>query len=370
MRSRSVLVSTPIRLAVLAIVLLLYFSELRKSDPRPSDFAAFYSAAILWEQGGQPFRLASQCEIQARVGVPICLPFFHPPVLLPLLSLVSTQDYSASYLRWVVVLALVLIGCGLTIQRLVHCDLLDLALYLTFFPIFVVILQGQDTPFVLLGVLMCALFLRDGRDTLAGIALGLVVLRPHIAIAIAVPLLFSRIKAFRSFLLTGLILLAYSFALVGREGFYEVFNIISVTAKGADPTIKQTEMYNLVGLFTRWGLSPLWGWLFFGACIIGVSILWRNRGVTLSNFAFAVLCIVFTSPHLHAHDLSLLILPMLSWPAAIASVISIGFVVAILIGLQHPFVYGLGIMVALNLKGKRLLRIVRSAKVVEDSAEL
>src|SRR5829696_2340569 len=199
-------ISSPLRFAILAVLLILYFTEWRRNDPKPSDFAAFYAGAILWDQGHQPYDPHAVCDIQARIGVPVCLPLFHPPVLLPLMSAVSNSDYEGSFLRWAVVLSVVFVLCGIPLQKLANCDLVDVLLYLAFFPVFVCILQGQDTAFVLLGVLLCALFLRDGKDSLAGVALGLTVLRPHLAIAISIPLLFVRPKAFRTFFLTGLVL--------------------------------------------------------------------------------------------------------------------------------------------------------------------
>lgn len=348
-------ITSPLRFAILAVLLILYFAEWRKNDPRPSDFAAFYSGAILWEQGHQPYDPQAGCDIQAGIGVPVCLPFFHPPVLLPLMSAVSNSDYAGSFLRWAVVLAVVLVLYGIPLQKLAKCDLVDVLLYLAFFPVFVSILQGQDTAFVLLGVLLCALFLRDEKDNLAGIALGLTVLRPHLAIAISIPLLFVRPKAFRAFFLTGLILVVYSLALVGVEGFRAILNTVLITAKGADATTQQRAMYNLVGIFSRLGISALWAWPFYIGSIVGVSILWRKRGVTPSTFGLGILCALFTSPHLHAHDLSLLLVSLLAWPAFSLALLSIGFIAAIVFQFEHLFVYALMLAIVLTAESMRSL---------------
>src|SRR5687768_6712255 len=72
--------------------------------PYGSDFAAFYSAALLWKQHQNPYDHSRSCAIQTRAGNLLCLPFFHPPVLLPLLSIVSDDNYEASYLRWSAIL--------------------------------------------------------------------------------------------------------------------------------------------------------------------------------------------------------------------------------------------------------------------------
>lgn len=353
-------ISSPLRFAILAVLLILYFSEWRRNDLRPSDFAAFYSGAILWEQGHQPYDPQAVCDVQARIGVPVCLPFFHPPVLLPLISAVSNGDYAGSFLRWAVVLSVVLVLCAIPLQKLASCDLLDVLLYLTFFPVFVSILQGQDTAFVLLGVLLCAFFLRDGKDNLAGIALGLTVLRPHLAIAISIPILFARPKAFRAFFLTGLVLVVYSLALVGPEGFRGILNTVLITAKDADATTQQRAMYNLVGIFSRLGISAFWAWPIYIGSIVLISILWRRRGITLSTFGLCILCALFTSPHLHAHDLSLLLVPLLAWPAFSTPLLSIGFIAAIVFAFEHLFVYALMLTIALTSESTQFIFGVRS----------
>src|SRR6185369_3968796 len=141
-------------------------------------------------------RLVGTRTGQAKIGVPLCLPFFHPPILLPLQSAIISEDYRSSYIRWAVVLLCVVGLCAMPLIDLAKLDLLDTALFLSFLPVFAGILQGQDTIFVLLGAFASFAFLLKSQDIAAGIALGLVTLRPHWAIALAIPLFFTRRKAF------------------------------------------------------------------------------------------------------------------------------------------------------------------------------
>src|SRR5215216_7973617 len=90
---------------ILSVLLLGFYAKTwHEHDPHGSDFAAFYSAALLWKQQQNPYDHSRVCGIQSQAGVTLCLPFFHPPVLLPLLSMVSDDDYEASYLRWSAIL--------------------------------------------------------------------------------------------------------------------------------------------------------------------------------------------------------------------------------------------------------------------------
>ena len=71
---------------------MFYVFVWRAHDPRDNDFAAFYSGAVLWERDEPLYDQAKVCQIQAQIPVKLCFPFFHPPVLIPLLSLVSNDD--------------------------------------------------------------------------------------------------------------------------------------------------------------------------------------------------------------------------------------------------------------------------------------
>jgi len=326
--------------ALTVLMLAFYIRTWNRVQPYGSDFAAFYSAALLWRQHQNPYDHSKACDIQNRAGIALCLPFFHPPVLLPLLSMVSNNDYEASYLYWCVILLIVTLLCLLCLFRLT--DPIKALVSITFLPIFVSILQGQDTVFVLLGTLLCALFLRDGRDTLAGIALSLTVLRPHLGIALGIPLLFARPKVFRGFFFFGLVWVAYSFLLIGTQGFREIISAVVLTAQGTDPSTQQEKMYNLVGVCSRLGISPLWAWPFFVGGIVGISVLWRKR-LTSTSFALGIVIALITSPHLHLHDLALLIVPLLTWPASAIPLISITFPLGLAPFLIYPIVFGLAL---------------------------
>src|SRR6185369_15225415 len=101
----------PLAIVFIIVQSVLYLGAWRTVSPMESDFPAFYSAARLWHEGTNPYDLEQQCRTQLPIRGEPCLPFAHPPVLLPLISLVSNDDFVGSYHRWTMVLLCVVLIC-------------------------------------------------------------------------------------------------------------------------------------------------------------------------------------------------------------------------------------------------------------------
>src|ERR1044072_6805837 len=141
-------------LALSAIVVLLGVDLWRVFDPHTTDFAAFYSSAQLWSEGRQPYDRQANCEVQKRASVSLCLPFNHPPILVPLVALVVNEDYTTSYFRWAATNLLIVVCCAWALYKLTGNAIKTVAL-ICFFPVLIIVMQGQDAGFVLLGLLLC-----------------------------------------------------------------------------------------------------------------------------------------------------------------------------------------------------------------------
>lgn len=255
------------------------------------------------------------------------LPFNHPPLLIPLLALITTDDYYLSYLRWDLILWL-LIGlcCWILIKLLVQkgwrlweASLVGLQAIL-FYPVFISVLIGQDTAFVLLGALLWMQAIQQENDWLASIGLGLLLLRPHLALALALPTFLIR-RVTRKYLSIILILSGLeSFILIGWGGIKDYINALIISAQGQGYGMNMPSMVNFTGFllrvfpnidillinFLKWG-----GYLLTIVCI---CILWwkRKNHITSQLVGCSVLVSLFIAPHLHFHDLSLLLLPALA----------------------------------------------------------
>ena len=300
----------PLAIAFIVLQIVLYAAAWGTVLPWESDFPAFYSAARIWEAGGNPYDLEKQCNKQLSIRGEWCLPLAHPPVLLPLVSLVSTADFRGSYYRWVIVLLIVALICVLPLYKISHDWQLSVQSIL-FLPLVISLALAQDTAFVLLGVLLWLWLLLEGKDFWAGLALSLAVVKPQIAVLLGIPLLFARPKAFAGFCVGGAALTLFSFILVGVEGFSGLLNIVRVMSQGQGFGVNPQHMISVTGLLVRAGLSASWSWVFLGLGLVVISVLWRKFGITRQTLSVALVLALFCAPHLHLHDLSLLIAPIM-----------------------------------------------------------
>jgi hypothetical protein len=342
--------------AVLFIVLqiVLYAGAWRTVSPKESDFPAFYSAARLWHEGANPYDLEQQCGKQFPIRGEPCLPFAHPPVLLPLLSLISSDDFVGSYYRWTIVLLTVVLICLIPFYKISKQWQLSVQSIL-FLPIVIALALGQDTPFILLSVLCWLWLLGERRDFLAGLALSLSVLKPQIAILLGVPLLFARPKAFLGFVLGGLTLLLFSFVLVGRDGFSGLLYIVRLMSHGEGFGVNPAAMVSVTGLLARLGLGVSWSWIFFGLALIAISILWRKLGTTPPVLSAGIALALFCTPHMHLHDLSLSSGPTLFIHPLAPAAVSAFLAVAYAFRLQQFATYVLlGFVIVFMLRNKNL----------------
>ncbi|MEJ2548908.1 MAG: glycosyltransferase family 87 protein [Gemmatimonadota bacterium] len=212
------------------------------------------------------------------------LPFNHPPLLLPALGPLSRTSPRTAYLLWAVVsLALFAAGTALLTSKLgdgrvsaTQSTTVRLGV-LVFFPIAVALAQGQDSALLFLGASAFVVLLRADRDLAAGAALSLTVIRPHIALGLALPFLFARRQVFLGFLAGSSALFVYSLALVGTEG-----------AARALPAA------------VSWVI-----WLLF---VVTASAWWRalGRRVTVLHVGLLIAGAVVLAPHIHLHDAALL----------------------------------------------------------------
>lgn len=326
----------------------------------------YYSAGTL--PLNKLYNLEAQRELQTRVvGSPFpvdggVMPFNHTPIFVPLLHLLMDDDYSSSYLRWTILLWFVAFLCALLVFRMTGDVALAFAAA-SFYPIFVSVLRGHDTVFFLFGCLLAAHLLSSRRDWLAGIALSLTAVKPHLAIFLAVPLL-VRPKALLGFCSASAVLALYSVLLIGPRGVSEFLALLRVSAGGDVYGMHPLAMYNLLGLLERAGMSPNLArpiaWIVFLFAAIAVLALWRRR--TLSPpFALTMLLAVITSPHLHEHDLALLIVSFatLSKPNALlvlASTLALGCFEVIWIDWRYVVGYlVMGVLLTMAIKDVRHL---------------
>jgi Glycosyltransferase family 87 len=280
------------------------------------DFIAFYSAARL--PASQIYDLQRQKTVQVQVlGEPYpapsgVLPFVAPPVLIPLLKLTLTENFVESYWRWLSLLVLVCVGCGIMVY-LITRDILAAVTAILFFPLFTSVLQGQASSFLTLSVLLWGYFLSKGKGWAAGLALGLLIAKPHFLIALGVPTMLVSRKAFISLASVGLLTCVIIVAFIGVNGVSQMIDVARLSISSNDYRISRTEQFNVLGLLLRAGvpitLAKVVSWSLFGLAV-AVSCWVLRKSREFMRLGFVTVLAVVTAPHMHFHDLSLLLLPM------------------------------------------------------------
>ena len=296
-----------------------------------ADFIHFYSAGRIAQSEGaaQVYGLLLQQKIQERlVGFPLApgqvLPYNHLPFLIPILQTIVSTDYVNSFYRWVFIMIVLFITGIVTLGRILaesgidrKSTLLASISSFLFLPLFFSLMNGQDTAFLFLGAAIWMYGLVSGREMLAGLGLSLTTVRPHLALILALPMLFRYRKVFLGFVLGSGALALISFLIIGMEGTGEFINVILISAGGEWYGMKQYAMYNLIGILMRtlpWlGAETIRtiGWIVYGATIIALCVFWaRSKDLQVGQIGLTVILALFSVPHLHFHDLTLLLIPI------------------------------------------------------------
>jgi hypothetical protein len=105
-----------------------------------------------------------------------------------------------------------------------------------------------------------------------------------------------------------------SLVILGVNGTRGFLNLLLVSAGGEWYGLKEPLMVNLVGLLWRIlpGLGATFihwtGWAVYGITLIGLCILWAiTKVITEKQIGLAIVLTILVVPHLHYHDLALLL---------------------------------------------------------------
>jgi hypothetical protein len=296
-----------------------------------SDFITYYSVGRVARQYGLSnvynldLEAATQAEISGvTVGSQYVLPPNHPPFLFPFLTLLASWPYQMAYFGYAALLCiLLLVGLYNLGQVQTQYGWLPSQIWVLtggiflFEPFFISVLKGQDSAVLLLGGLLWFSGLMKKDDRLAGLGLSLTLIRPQIALVLALPSLFRQRKVFFWFLTGAIVLGVYSFVLVGWSGTMDYLHILTLSAGGEGYGMAESAMFNVTGLVLRLipgvnpGLVHIIGWVCFAIALVGLCVLWaRSKFISYGSIVLAICASLFAAPHLHYHDLALLAVPL------------------------------------------------------------
>jgi hypothetical protein len=310
------------------VFVLLAFAGTRvPASLQGTDFPDFYCAARMLASGHghQLYDPDLQRQYQARYAGRVGTLYIHPPFEAVLYLAVAWLPLRYAYLLWSLLnLATLTVAARLLAEELVlPWDWpLCFAASLTFVPVLLCFLQGQDSLLLLLLVVLAFVALRRGRGFAAGCWLGLALFKFHLVLPLALVLVLTQNRSVRSALAKGFSLVAL--ALVGLSAAISGWSVFLVYPKfllhlKAQPFagIVPPAMANLRGLIylfffhgeqSRAAVAVLS--LVSVAALIRMLLDWKKKGEFDLLFANTVVFALLVSYHLNPHDLSLLLLPI------------------------------------------------------------
>ncbi len=291
-----------------------------------TDFPDFYCAARMLAagQGHQLYDADLQRQYQARYAGRVGTLYIHPPFEAVLYLAVAWLPLLYAYRLWCLLnLAFLAVGTHFLAKELaLPWDWsVWFAASLTFVPVLLCLLQGQDSLLLFLLVVLAFTTLRRERAFSAGCWLGLALFKFELVLPLVLVLIFTQNRSARSALVKGFSLVALalaglSAAISGWSVFlaYPKF-LVHLQAQPFAGVVPQAmaNFRGLIYLLLHSDRSP--------AAITALSILsaaaliqtlvgWKKQDDFDLGFASAVLFALLVSYHLNPHDLSLLLLPL------------------------------------------------------------
>ena len=289
-----------------------------------ADFRAFYGAGTI-VRTGQAADLYDY-ELQHRVQNDVigrrtaALPFTYPIyAALPFVPL-SLLSYKAAFLAMLLLnLALLAAAVWMMLPHLeplrTFLPSLPWLLFACFYPVGIALLQGQTSLALLLIFCLCFLAMEHGRIFLAGglLALGLV----KFQLVLPIVLLFALWRRWRfvgGFAAGAAGVALLCLALAGIPGWRNYGHALAAAAAAGASGAAQygslffsAKMPNLHGLTFALAGQARWGTMLL---VLASAAVLLSAAAQPPSFPRAVVTALLVSYHLHLHDLSLLLLPL------------------------------------------------------------
>ena len=294
---------------------------------RAADFRGFYVAGYMVRSGqaSQLYNFALEKSLQDRLVSPELTvnPLTHPPYEALWFAPFSYLPFRAAYLLYGAVNLAVLIAIFPAIKGYFGIleppwNSLPLAMIAGFLPIYIALMQDQDSILLLAIFATAGLMLAQRRDALAGVALALGLFKFQVVLPVALLyVLWRRWKFAGAFAATGAGLAALSVAMVGLAGArsYEA-TLLTMSTRSITPqqqasvALFPVAMANLRGLVTNLGLGSLSPGAIQMVVLILSVIAFGAVAIRRRSFAVAVTTAIVVAYHVYPHDLSLLLLPI------------------------------------------------------------
>jgi hypothetical protein len=301
-------------LVALASVALLVDAYLKAVGPVGSDFLAFWGAGQVTAAGhpAQAYDLAVQQQVQTATGHPGWFAFVNPPPFLFLAAPLGWLSYPLGWLAWV--------ALGYAVWALASVKAFPRLWPLVLvFPGALIAATHAQTGFVTGALLVGGVLLvARGRPALAGVLLGALVIKPHLALLVPFWLVAGgRWQAVLTAASSALGLLALAWLAFGTETLLAYPSSWSASAtlmRGEDPGfyLRMATAYGQLRLVVSPTAALALQGLLSLAMAALVTLSWRRfGGAPLATGALMLAATPLASPYLFNYDLPYLILPLL-----------------------------------------------------------
>nr|WP_321986620.1 glycosyltransferase family 87 protein [uncultured Lichenicoccus sp.] len=320
-RAWSLVLTTISALAVAGYALTLHGGLDPLGKPVGTDFVSFWTAARLALQGHPSSAYDPALHAMAqRALFPHAAPgyfaFFYPPTFLLLCLPLALLPYSASLAAWLLTSFL---ACYASLRRLLPAGWAMLPI--AGFPGVLVNAGHGQNGFATAACFGWSVVLARERPFLAGLPLGLLVIKPHLLVLAPVMLAVAgRWRTIAGAAVSGAALVAVSWLVLGRSA-WSGFLQNSALARA---TLEQglVQPWKMQSVFAAARLLHAGDGLAFAlqalvaavVCLQAVRIGWRRTGLS-GELALLVVATTLCTPFLLDYDLMILAVPI-AWVAA------------------------------------------------------
>ncbi len=316
------------------VAILIYCAVF--GHPQNFDFAGCYAPGLISRQYGaaKVYDLQKQIQVQRdTLGRTEFLLYAYPPFHVLLFSQLARFSYAQAYVIWGIVNVALWIFFAYLMRPhapIPHDPLRYFMLCFLFMPAWANLVLGQNSLILLVLYTLTFICLKRRQDYLAGMFLGLGLLKYHLVLPFAlICLLRGKWRMMAGFGLTGSVLALLSFATVGSAGMLSYVHLLQNIARNpANPAYESFNARHIMptvrGLFAALlgpGVSP--GWINALAALASSGLVlftaWRWRREDRQGesdsmglmFAAALAVSLVVTPHLYTYDLALMLPVML-----------------------------------------------------------